>query len=161
MQHLKIATVKGFVYGVNWQSDDIQNYVKHLSLYDVIVWDGDLFKPDSFTYLIKQLMEQFPEKKYIAHKKETSVHKLSHLYQEDDHGVIATGYDLDTLQVHKMDASLKWNELGVRGLIWLLDQYPGEQIDVIFFGQGDFAKQEEEVMKQYDRVNIIKYHVVR
>ena len=60
-----------------------------------------------------------------------------------------------------MDNDMNWAIMGNIGLQWLLEKYSQETIDVLFLGQGDFAKEEAEIAKTYRRVNIIVEDIKR
>lgn len=158
---MNILTLKGFVYGVNWTEDQLDKYTEMISKYDIIVWDGDLYKNDSFTYILHNVMNKYPNKQYIAHKKIKSVFKLDKNYTEDDHGVEASGYYCNNLVIHELDNELKWNELGVKGLEWIIENYPNSKKDVLFLGMGEFAKKECEIMKKMSDISIINENIIR
>lgn len=158
---MNILTLKGFVYGVKWTEEQIDKYTEMISKYDIIVWDGDLYKNDSFTYILQKVMIIYPNKKYIAHKKTKSVYKLDKNYTEDDHGVEASGYYCNNLLIHELDNELKWNELGIKGLEWIIENYPNSKKDVLFLGMGEFAKKESEIIKNMKGITIISQSIFR
>ena len=158
---MNILTLKGFVYGVNWTEEQIDRYTEMISKYDIIVWDGDLYKNDSFTYILHNVMNKYPNKNYIAHKKTKSVYKLDKNYTEDDHGVPSYGYNCKNLLIHELDNELKWNELGVKGIEWIIENYPNSKKDVLFLGMGEFAKKESEIIKNMKGVTIISQSIFR
>ena len=158
---LNIVTVKGFVFGVKWNQEDLDKYTDMISNYDIVVWDGDLYKNDSFTYILQKVMLSYPNKQYIAHKKTKSIHKLDKNYTEDDHGVPSSGFDCNNLLIHELENELKWNELGVKGLEWIIENYPNSKKDVLFLGMGEFAKKESEIMKNMTGISIISENITR
>ena len=159
---MKVLSLKGLVWGIRWTTKQIEKYTDIISEYDVISWDGDLYKHDSFTYLLMRVMKKHPEKTYIAHKKFKSIYKLEGTYVEDDNGVEATGYkNIDNILIHGMTNDIKHSLLGNLALKWLIDRYDDVVIDVLILGQGPKGKAEFEIMKTYPRVNIMLEYVVR
>ena len=158
---MNILTLKGFVYGVKWTEEQIDKYTEMISKYDIIVWDGDLYKNDSFTYILHNVMNKYPNKQYIAHKKTKSVYKLDKNYTEDDHGVPSYGFNCKNLLIHELENELEWNELGVKGLEWVVENYPNSKKDVLFLGMGEFAKKESEIMKNMKHITIISENISR
>ena len=163
----KVAVLKGFVFGVNWNTDNhrcvIQEAIKDLQKYDAIAWDGDLLKNDSFTRVLFDVMLTYPAKQYIAFKKSKSKHKLQGTYSENNHGVMASGFPHVTknpIFVIEMKNNISWQKMGINAIQKL--QMNFNEVNIFFFGQGNVAKSEEKSISLYPKVKVIrKYRVVR
>ena len=168
---MKVAVLKGFVFGVNWEtrnhSDVIKQAVLDLKKYDAIAWDGDLLKKDSFTRVLFEVMFKYPKKQYIAFKKSKSKHKLQGTYSETNYGVIASGFPqvtIKAIEVIEMNNGIHWKNMGIQAIQKLQGGF--NEVDIFFFGQGNVAKSEakhiENSKSNFPQVKkITKYPVVR
>ena len=115
----KTLMLRGFAEFVAWKHiqnssnyhhtnivQDIVKYVKQKH-YDTIVWDGDLYKSDSFTHVIFELMNNLPENiKFVAFKSSDGTTKFmngnqrkceigwSQLASENNMGIYLYTFDL-------------------------------------------------------------------
>ena len=167
---MKVAVLKGFVFGVNWETDSHRNVTKQaisdLKNYDAIAWDGDLLKKDSFTRVLFEVMLKYPEKQYIAFKKSKSKHKLQGTYSETNYGIIASGFPRVTknaINVIEMNNGIHWKNMGIQAIQTLHDGF--DEVHIFFFGQGDVAKSEakhiENSKLNFPKVKMIKEYSVR
>ena len=170
---MKVAVLKGLVFNVNWTSQKhkaiLDDVVASVEDYDAIAWDGDLFKKDSFTYVLQKVMKTYPEKRYIAFKKESNKHKLQLGYKENNHNVNSYGYNIKNnnilinINIIPMPNEMHFKNIGIQGILKLQREF--KRVDIIFMGQGKVAKAEENrIMKAkqiFPNVTIKKYNVTR
>ena len=163
---MKVAVLKGFVFNVNWnsQKEILDDVVASVKDYDAIAWDGDLYKKDSFTHVLKHVMKTYPKKRYIAFKKEKHIHKLQAGYKENNHGVMSYGYNANIkINIIPMPNEIGFKNIGIQGILKLQRMF--KRVDIIFMGQGAVAKDEENrIMKAkqiFPNVTIKKYNVKR
>ena len=166
----KIVFLKGFVHGVNWESNKhqaiIQEVLKNVKNHNIVVWDGDLYKKDSFTFVLGEIIKQYSTKEYIAYKKQKHAYKLNPNYRNSNHGINVTGYKINKLKVIQLSDNLSYTSLGKEALINILTKNPNAKINILFLGQGQVAENEEKYIKTLipenpNRISIKKYYVNR
>jgi hypothetical protein len=93
--------IRGWVFGMAQEELD-RCYVQltdelRRNKQQVLCWDGDINKCDSYASLIARLMEdaEFAHVRFVAFKHEDKLHALRKGYEEDDYGVLAKGFDVD------------------------------------------------------------------
>ena len=88
--------LRGWTYGLSNKNleemcKNTQELVRQTNP-DYIVWDGDLYQHDSFTWMVDHLIKKNPCRKFIAFKKDTSTHKLLSDYKATRYGQEMTGF---------------------------------------------------------------------
>ena len=168
---MNVAVLKGYVYGVKWNTQKHQAIIAHaleqLKGYSAIAWDGDLLKDDSYTRVLFHIMTIYPKKRYIAFKKSKSAKKLGTGHVENDHGVRASGFPKVTeqgIEIVTLNDNIGWQNMGLKGVQLLQKRF--NKVDIFFFGQGYVAKSEENrIMKAkalFPNVHVKqKYNVIR
>lgn len=142
-----VAVLKGFVFGVEWykHADKISDLIEKLKPFSAIAWDGDLYKTNSFTFVLQLVMNRYPNKMYIAFKKEKGLKKLKPNYFEYNTGVPSVGFSHKITTV-KMHSNMKWNDMGIAAIQYLQRKF--NKVHIFFLGQGYVAKQEEKKIMQ-------------
>lgn len=167
----KFAVVKGFAFGIPWHELGTarSNAVAKLKEYDAIVWDGDPRKANSFTTIIGDVLNQQPNKKFYAIVQEQK--GANKLYQnvrntgkrKVNKGVPVSAWPStvkavilpekknENLNLQKVSSIIGENakpfELkGLAGLRRLVRENPGATFNVIFYGGGEIAKIEKDVL---------------
>lgn len=137
----QVIFLRGWVYGMSTKElkSCYQELVKELRKgnYKLVIWDGDLDKPDSFTSLISRLMldKEFPDLLYLAFKHSQWIQDLKPGYTENDHGVEAKGYQITDSQflfAKDLDKRLDWVRVTSKGI-----NLPNKKLTVMGFYLGE------------------------
>ena len=164
----KIACVKGFVHGVDWDlpvnkraREDLINKLKN---YDTICWDGDLWNPKSMTDVIKEAMDIFDNKYFVVTIKEKDIVKLIPTFKKiDRYGTELKGYPKGgSIYPVALSDDMKWDQLGIEGMKIMTQE--GAKVDVFYLGAGPVALKEKEYLEQNmgDKVTTKEfYRVIR
>ena len=164
----KTLMLRGFAESVAWKhiqnSSDyhhkniVQDIIKYIKQkhFDTVVWDGDLYKSDSFTYVILELMNNLPENiQFVAFKSSDGISKFmngdqknceigcSQLTSENNLGIYLYSVDLPK--------ELKWFEKHT-----LLTKHIFEQViskstktTIMYLGGGKVITDEMRNLKDY------------
>ena len=65
---MTILFLRGLTSGIIWKK---QTYIIHILIerlkqFDTIIWNGEIFQTDSFTYCLDLITSMYPEKTYIC-----------------------------------------------------------------------------------------------
>ena len=159
-----VAELKGFVFGVNWHNhlDKVQELLKKIKPFSAVTWDGDLYKHNSFTFILQLIMNEYPNKKYIAFKKEKGLKKLKSNYFEYNTGVPSRGFS-QQIKAVKMNNKIKFDNMGIQAIQILQRKF--KKVHIFFLGQGYVAAQEEKKIKSakmlFPDVEITKLNITR
>lgn len=142
-----VAVLKGFVFGVNWHKhlNKIQDLLEQIKPYTAVAWDGDLYKQDGFTFVLQIIMNKYPNKKYIAFKKEKGLKKLKANHFEYNTGVPSVGFS-QNIKTVKMHNQMKWDNMGIAAIQILQRKF--KKVHIFFLGQGYVASQEEKKIEK-------------
>jgi hypothetical protein len=121
-----IIHIKGFASGV--EKEELDSVAKQLSLHEGrirFVWDGDNYANDSFTYIVKKLMERQEKNwSFDAFKKKGEIQSFKDSWAPEIE-------NLALINVHIMDDSLSWDKLGLEAL-----KYSMENSDKYYIHRG-------------------------
>eukprot|EP00756_Hemistasia_phaeocysticola_P041204 Hpha_TRINITY_DN16903_c3_g15::TRINITY_DN16903_c3_g15_i1::g.53564::m.53564 len=127
----KTVFLKGYAGGLDFPSlggaKGLLLQMMRQGAYDTVVWDGDPYKPDSFTSLLPEVAHALPEARLVALKILRDVQKCREGWEAKLQG---------RAQVEGVDVA-DFVALGRAGL----EKY-GEGADVFFFGGGKVAREE-------------------
>lgn len=159
----KILCLKGFVFGVDWSAPNnsgiMKEVVEKAQSYNMIAFDGDLNKASSFTLVLSNIMAQYPDKTFVAFKKENKVHKLKSEYSEMDYGEQATGYSPTIpLDVRTVSSDMSFDDIGK----YTVNEMQKEgSVDVIFLGGGKISEQEYDCLSNNNKVDSVVWYNVK
>ena len=153
----KVVLLKGFASRIKWNKQDHKEYanqaIKLAKNANIISWDGDLAKSDSFTVVLTELMKKFPNKEYHAFKKTKHIHKLAANHTENNYGVPSSGYNHPII-IHRAPNNTKWNALGKIGLDYFVNA--GHDVHVIALGGGNVVRDEFAQMEGKNKYKNVK-----
>ena len=163
----KIASVKGFVHGINW--DDPTNrearrdLLRKIKNYDTNYWDGDLWNPGSMTDVIKEAMDIYDDKFWVVSIKEKDVHKLApEFVKTDKYGNELRGYPKGgNIYPLIFSNDVDWRTLGIEGMKGVTKD--GAKVDIFYLGRGEVATVENEYFEKNmaDTVTTKKHYQIQ
>ena len=163
----KTLLLRGFAEFVAWKQiknssedaskcivQDIVNFIQSLCI-ETVVWDGDLYKGDSFTHIIFEVMNYLPHITFVAFKPSSSAEKF---VSGDSRNCELGWSQLNTpfdrmifLQPVTLPENLKWYEKNT-----LLTQIVYSEIlkkcsflHIMYLGGGQVIKSEMENLENY------------
>lgn len=148
MSHVKILVMKGFVHSVDWSNAHNEHIMKECmklaQSFDIIAFDGDLYKKSSYTFVLNTIMQTYKHKSYIAYKKQKNCYKLNSTYKGLDHDEEETGYDCDLKIISVPDTTgfAELSQLAVNDL----SKYG--TVSFCFLGGGPIATKEYDDYKK-------------
>lgn len=132
-----IIHLKGFASGIEKKDLDA------VKLYQCIpkgkirfVWDGDNYATDSFTYIVKKLMERKEANwGFDAFKKKGEIQSFKDSWAPEIE-------NLALINVHVVDDSLSWDKLGLEALKYSMENSDNAEISIIYIGGGKTIEDE-------------------
>ena len=120
--------IKGFTWGIDMSnpthSEAARSVVEMAENYDIIAWDGDKHKPGSFTQVINEIIQTYPDKKYKAFRIRGTVKNLEFGNKPDVLELNVNKNNFVGLGQKAFERLKETNKLNV---------------DVVFLGVGDVA----------------------
>lgn len=171
-----VLVLKGWVMGIydNLWKDKVINILNEFIIkhhIDIITWDGDLLKDDSFTQIIPELVENHPGIRLIIFKKESD--KMNLLYKYIDNN--EKGYSFltkensvflslnddynsnnskiivcidDHILINDITTgdNIDYVQLGLEGYKYINSKVPTNHVFVIRMGVGNVTRKENEAI---------------